>query len=145
MISKNQALTYVSLPRRIKNLPSLFFCVASLTLAVPSYSSDRYFLCGGDEDGCFEGMHEYCECIPYNELEANNPYCIDDRTPLLKCLPLSEVPTCKAPWIFKNQGECVAALYQSEPTPPCEIITHAQCLEGHTPICSPDAELDSCH
>ena len=119
----------------------LFTCLGSL---IPvSHSSQRYFMCGGDEMGCIEGMYQYCICIPYNDIEANNAYCLDFD--IMKCTPLSQTSNCKAAFIFKNQNECLATLFQSEMTPPCKITTYAFCLNEHATVCDPNGQLDSCH
>ena len=121
---------------------SKLFLATSIALATPSYSSDRYLLCGPDEDGCFKGMYQHCFCIPYNDLEANNPYCLDFNA--LKCTPLSKTPNCAPHFTYKNQSECLATIFQSEPTPPCTMTTHIFCLQEHTMICDPNGQLDSC-
>lgn len=108
----------------------------------PSQASDRYFICGPDEDGCFDDMHQYCACIPYDDLNAERPYCLDFDN--LTCRPLSKTPDCKPAHIYKNQGECLATIFQSEPEPPCAVTTHARCLEGHSAFCPPDGQPDSC-
>ncbi len=120
----------------------VLFC-AGLLFFTASFSSDRYFLCGPDEDGCYAGIYQYCSCIPYNDLEANNRYCLDVY--VLKCTPLSETPTCNPAFIYKNQGECLATIFQSEPTPPCTVTTHFFCLKEHVSICAPDGQVHSCH
>lgn len=114
-----------------------------LSLATLSYSSNRYFICGSDEDGCFAGMYQDCFCIPYNDIEANNPYCLNFDQ--LKCIPLSQSTNCPPHFIHKNQGECLATIFQSEPTPPCAVTTHSFCLKEHTSICDPNGQLNSCH
>lgn len=123
--------------------PTFLISILLLTLINPGYSSDRYFLCGPDEDGCFPDIYQYCACIPYNELEANSPYCLDFS--MMTCIPLSKSPYCSPSFIFKNQGECLATIYQSEPLPPCKITTRAFCLENKTSICDPDGQPQSCH
>ena len=112
-------------------------------LATPAISSDRYFICGPDEDGCLEGMYHYCFCIPYDDIEANTPYCLDfDK---LKCTPLSKTPNCNSHFVYRNQGECLATIFQSEPTPPCTLTTHSFCIKEHAIICGSSGQLDSCH
>jgi hypothetical protein len=124
-------------------MKTLTYCFLSgLLLASHCYGSDRYFLCGSDEDGCLKGKYQYCFCIPYNELDANKPHCLDFDE--FTCTPLLPSSKCKPSFIFRNQAECLATIFQSEPTPPCTIVTHAFCLQEHVTQCDPDGRLDSC-
>ncbi len=119
------------------------FMLLYFMMITSSYCSDRYFLCGPDEDGCFPDIYQYCVCIPYNDWEANSPYCLDfDK---FTCIPLSQTMHCDPGLIFKNQGECLATIFQSEPRPPCKITTHQFCIENHTPICDKMGQPKSCH
>lgn len=120
----------------------ILYFAALVALAIPSYSSDRYFLCGADEDGCLEGAYQYCFCIPYNDVEANTPYCLD--VDALKCTPLSKTINCSSSFVYKNQGECLATIFQSEPMPPCTVTTHSFCLKENVMMCDPNGQLDSC-
>jgi hypothetical protein len=107
------------------------------------HGSDRYFLCGPDEDGCYQEIYQYCSCIPYDDLEANEPFCLDfDK---MICLPLSKKQDCSGSFIFSNQGECLATIFHSEPTHPCQLTTYNFCLEQHTFFCAPDGQPESCH
>ncbi|MCX7116882.1 MAG: hypothetical protein NTW94_03070 [Legionellales bacterium] len=124
------------------NHKTLCISIYLFALISTSHSSDRYFLCGPDEDGCFEDMYESCLCIPYNDIEAEHPYCLDFD--VLKCTPLSQTPHCEPMFVFNNQSECLATIFQSEPTPPCTITTHAFCLKEHLAICDANGQLDSC-
>lgn len=124
-------------------IPAFLFFITLLITATSTFSSDRYFLCGSDEDGCLEGMYQYCFCIPYNDIEANNPYCLDFDE--FKCTPLTQTPDCKPFFTYRNQSECLATIFQSEPVPPCTITTHSFCLKEHAVICNPEGQLDSCH
>lgn len=108
-----------------------------------SYSGDKYFLCGPDENGCYKGIYQYCSCIPYNEKEANKPYCLDFDT--MRCRPLSEVPDCFPALIFKDQAGCVSTIFQSEEDPPCPLTSKSFCEENNTYICEEDGHPDSCH
>ena len=114
-----------------------------VALSTLSYSSDLYFLCGPDEDRCIEGSYQHCFCIPYNDTEANEPYCLNFDE--MNCTPVSQTPLCKSHFRFKNQGECLATLFQSQPIPSCTITNHAFCLQEHTYRCDPDGQLSSCH
>lgn len=114
-----------------------------LLLMQSSFASERYFICGLDEDGCAEGAYQYCFCIPYDEQEANRPYCLDFNN--LKCTPLSKTPDCSRSFIFANQGECLATIFQSEPIPSCRLSTHTFCQEVHAHICDTSGQLNTCH
>jgi hypothetical protein len=119
-----------------------FFALIYLFFINSTYGSDRYFLCGPDEDGCYPRIYQYCVCIPYNDFEANKYYCLNfDK---LTCIPLSQSPNCPAPLIFKNQGECLATIFQSEAVHPCQITTRAFCLEHHNLFCAPDGQPKTC-
>lgn len=120
----------------------ILFFAGLVFFATPSYSSDRFFLCGPDEDGCFEGMYPSCFCIPYNDIEANAAYCLDFNE--LKCTPLSQTTHCNSYLIYKNQSECLATIFQSEPRPPCTITTLSFCIQEHTIMCDPSGQLSSC-
>lgn len=118
----------------------LFIILGGITFT--SIGSDRYFLCGSDEDGCRPGQYGYCFCIPYNDLEANEPHCLDFD--LFKCTPLRTTPNCKPSFIFKNQAQCLATIFQSEPVPPCTVTTHDFCMREHVTMCDANGQLDSC-
>lgn len=108
---------------------SLFFL---LLLGGFCFANDLYFLCGPDEDGCFEDDYSACVCIPHDEA-AYTPHCLDFER--LICVPLLEMPTCRADHIFKNQGDCVATLFHSTPTTPCRVKTYAFCIEHQIHFC----------
>ena len=97
-----------------------------------TFSAENYFLCGPDEDGCSPDDYRYCICIPRNDIEAEQPFCLDFNT--ITCLPLSQIPQCPKTDVFKNQSDCVATAFQSEPDPPCGITSKAFCQEQHIPI-----------
>lgn len=130
----------------IKKSTHVLFATGLLLVTSISFSSDRYFRCGPDEDGCFEGEHQYCACIAYDDLYANEPYCLDDTYSFEpQCKPLSHLPYCKPQLIFKNQSTCIATLFQSTPNRPCAMTTHADCLEGHSPVCNATGGMSTCH
>ena len=120
---------------------SSLVCLSALMHS--SFASERYFMCGPDEDGCIEGSYQYCFCIPYDEQQANRPYCLDFTN--LKCTPLEKIPTCPQSFIYANQGECLATIFQSEPIPACKLSTHKFCLEAHAYICDKEGQLNTCH
>lgn len=97
-----------------------------------AYCSDSYYLCGSDEDGCWD--YRSCACIPAQNIDT--PFCLDLDT--LSCSPLAQKPDCYPLFIHKNQSECLATLFQSEPTPPCTLVSETFCIEHHILIC--DAE-----
>lgn len=107
-----------------------------------SFSSELYFLCGPDEDGCFEGEYKYCACIPLDN-EANTPHCLDFTT--LRCTPLSETALCLPHLTFKNQGDCIATMFHSTPTTPCRVKTRDFCIEQHIEFCDHNGEPNNCH
>ena len=113
-----------------------------ITLSLPCYASDRYFLCGPDEDGCFEESYSSCICIPVDPMNSEAPYCLDFDD--LKCTPLSTRPDCSPKLTFNNQNECLATIFQSEPTPPCSFTTLEFCLQKHMMICDPTGQLGRC-
>lgn len=119
-----------------------FFVLLSMIFISSTYSSDRYFLCGPDEDGCYPEIYRYCACIPYDDFEANSPYCLDFTK--MACIPLSRSPNCPSSLIFSNQGACLATIFQSEPTHPCQVTTRSFCLEHHNVFCAADGQPKSC-
>lgn len=141
MESNNKSVSFKSLRQKICKL--ILICGPWLILINATHSSDRYFLCGPDEDGCFPDIYQYCACIPFNDFEANTSYCLDFDN--LSCTPLSQTKKCEPSLVFKNQGECLATIFQSEPNPPCKITTHAFCLENHSRICAQNGQPNSCH
>lgn len=122
---------------------TVYIGIALLCYSAMSFSNDRYFLCGPDEDGCPEGDHGSCFCIPYNEMEANGPYCLDFND--FTCIPESRTMGCDSTLRYKNQGECLATIFQSEPLPPCTVTTKSFCLEHEALMCDEDGTLNSCH
>lgn len=130
--------------RRPKRLsPTLSLLLLLFSSMNNGYASNRYFLCGPDEDGCYEEISQYCACIPYDDLEAGRPYCLNFNE--MTCTPLSQTPNCDPAFIFQNQGSCLATIYQSEPRPPCSVTTRSYCLEHHTSICDKNGRPESCH
>ncbi len=109
---------------------------------VSSFSSELYFLCGPDEDGCFEGEYKYCACIPH-DATPNTPHCLDFNT--ITCKPLSEASNCRPDRVFKNQGDCIATMFHSTPTTPCRVKTRDFCIQQHIIFCDHNAEPSNCH
>lgn len=109
-----------------------------------SYADSRYFLCGPDEDGCFEDQVQHCACVPYDEVNYNKAYCLDFIDNSKRCEPLSKIPDCSPYYIYKDQGECLAALFQSEPIPPCRTTTLAYCQQNHAWICEGNGDPRTC-
>lgn len=109
-------------------------------LTTSLYSTEFYYLCGSDEYGCSD--YRFCACIPAHDTQANLPYCLDLDN--LTCLPLSQTPKCYPLFIYKNQGECLATLFQSEPQPPCQLVPQSTCIDNSIPICNADGNFYSC-
>ncbi|WP_245183391.1 hypothetical protein [Legionella israelensis] len=107
-----------------------------------NYASERYFVCGPDEDGCYKDIYHYCACIPYDDEHAQTPYCLDFNK--LTCSPLEQVPDCDPGMIYKNQGSCLATIFQSESEPPCPVRNHSFCLENDMAICDANGRPESC-
>jgi hypothetical protein len=105
-----------------------------------SHADTRYLLCGSDEDGCYD--YHSCACIPYNEAEGSRRFCLDLDIP--RCVPLAEAPDCYALFIHRNQEECLATLYQSQPKPACQLVSKTFCLDNHIAICGADGNFNSC-
>jgi hypothetical protein len=123
-------------------LMKIFWVLMSLLFSVNALGSSRYFICGPDEDGCNKRVAQYCSCIPYNDAKANEPYCLDFDA--MTCKPISEVSFCYPQLIFKSQGNCLAAMFQSIDTPPCKVTAYDSCVSGHSSICDKDGQLSSC-
>lgn len=107
-----------------------------------AFSEPLYYLCGSDEDGCFDGYEVYCACIPVSSLQANQLYCLDFDN--MTCQLLSERPDCNAALIFKNQVSCIATIFQSEPYPPCKVATQSFCYLNAIFICHENGDPASC-
>ena len=93
-----------------------------------------YFLCGPDEDGCFQekDYYRFCVCIPQDPIAFAKPYCLDwDKRACIS----TEKDDCHHGVTFHTQSECIAAFFQSEPHPPCQLKTRAFCEENHVRIC----------
>lgn len=123
-------------------------CCASVFLILVfsiniSYADPRYFLCGSDEDGCFEESAEYCACITVDEVHINQPFCLNFDT--MTCEPLVNVPQCERDMIYEDQSKCLATIFQSESEPPCPVTTPTFCAEHHTPICAANGDVKTCH
>lgn len=122
---------------------SIFLLLILVFCCRDSYSEPRYHLCGPDEDGCFIGQEQYCACIPYDEINFSKPYCLDFNN--MKCEPLLAVPDCPKNAIYKDQGRCLATIYQSEPEPPCQTVTQTFCYQNHAWVCdNVNGDVHSC-
>lgn len=123
-----------------------FIAIIIFTLAIlvsgSTYSGEPYIMCGPDEDGCHTDIYKYCACIPYDQDQGQEPYCLDfDR---LTCEPLSKVPNCDTSMIHKNQQSCVATIFQSVPNPPCPLRSKEFCIEHQMSLCDGDGKPESC-
>lgn len=107
-----------------------------------SFAQGKDFLCGPDEDGCSPGEYQWCLCMPYDGALASHPYCLHFEN--LSCVPLSQSPDCPRPYIFKDQGTCLAVAFQSEPEPPCPLVNEKFCREHHIAICQKDGGEGTC-
>ena len=121
-------------------LSLLIFLLLSL-FCTSSHSGGGYYLCGSDEDGCHD--YRFCACIPQIETKPSERFCLDFDS--LICQPLSQKPDCYSQFIFENQGECIATIFQSEPRPPCPLVSHDFCLENHVAFCDSSGQPNSCH
>ncbi len=123
----------------------LLYCLFFLSSfhVTPSYAQNElYYLCGPDEDGCPAGFEEYCTCTPLNNHQRTKPYCLDFDN--MTCEPLSAVSDCSAQHTFKDQGSCLATIFQSEPTPPCKMVTKLFCEDHHVAMCDAKGNPESC-
>ena len=121
----------------------LFFLSASIIFfSQEGLASDLYWLCGPDEDGCPEDGYQYCVCIPHNDVEANQPYCLDFDT--LSCTPLTQTPNCDKHFVFQDQTSCLATIFHSIPDNPCTLTTQSFCLEHQTGFCDESGRPDTC-
>lgn len=117
--------------------------IFSLCLLVSAgFAAQKYFLCGPDEDGCYPSIYPYCLCMPYDGILATQAYCLDFDN--VSCVPLSLMPNCPSGDIIKNQSQCLATAFQSEPDPPCPLKTKKFCVKHHVPLCQKDGGEDSC-
>lgn len=119
----------------------LVFC-GFFFYAVSGFCSEQYFLCGPDEDGCFENEYKDCACIPHDHV-AYSPHCLDFST--LRCKPLVDMPHCPAHLIYKNQGDCIATIFHSTPMSPCHVKTREFCVQHKIMFCDYNGEPSNCH
>ncbi|MFY7698337.1 MAG: hypothetical protein ACOVQX_05955 [Legionella sp.] len=106
------------------------------------WANNRYFICGPDEDGCPEDNEHYCFCIPYDEQYANQPHCLD--LVHLRCMPYQPHASCNIHLIYRNQSECLATIFQSEPIPACKITNLLHCQQVKAHVCNKYGQLTSC-
>lgn len=125
-----------------RKLFNLLLLLGLLVFFNAGHAEGEYFLCGPDEDGCPMDQVQYCACIPYDEIYYQKPYCLDFDN--MKCEPLEKVPNCAASLIFKDQGRCLATIYQSEPEPPCETTSKTFCLQNHAWFCDVNGDPHTC-
>ena len=131
----------VTLNKKISIQITIFFIFHYL-LINSSYASP-YFVCGPDENGCYDEIYEYCSCIPVNETDYPKPFCLNFNK--LTCTPLSETPNCDTSSIYPNQATCLATIFHSIPDTPCTIRTHSFCVENHAYFCDPNGDPNTCH
>ena len=123
-----------------KNRLICFFVL--LILNSMAYSESRYFICGPDEDGCDLNDARYCACIPYDEFNFANPYCLDFNK--MRCEPLANVPDCPSALVFKDQGTCFSTIFQSTSSKPCVTTTLKFCQESHAWLCDVTGDPTKC-
>ncbi|OGT65965.1 MAG: hypothetical protein A3J38_10305 [Gammaproteobacteria bacterium RIFCSPHIGHO2_12_FULL_45_9] len=120
-----------------------FLLVIGTLLTHTCLAETTYFLCGPDEDGCFDepDYYRFCACIPQDPISFAEPYCLSwDK---MACVPMNKTD-CKNGVSFNTQSACVATLFQSEPTPPCPIKSEHFCKEHAVPICNAEGQTYSC-
>ena len=110
--------------------------------ASTSYSEGLYFLCGPDEDGCFEDNYSACACV-LQDHDANSPHCLDFTT--IRCIPASQMTHCPAHSLFKNQGDCIATIFHSTQTTPCHVKSQVFCIQHHIQFCDDNGDPRHCH
>lgn len=120
----------------------LFLLVICFMLSPVNYSA-RYFLCGPDENGCYDEIYEYCSCIPINETQYDKPFCFNHKS--LTCTPLTQTPDCPSVFIYPNQSTCLATIFHSVPDTPCMVKTFAFCKKHNSYICAPNGNPMTCH
>jgi hypothetical protein len=127
----------------VRVIKSLCFSVLFVSLLASAFAeAPIYFLCGPDEDGCDDEYAQYCFCIPYNVRHATKPYCLDFVN--FTCTPLVDVPDCNPRDIFPDQGSCLATIFQSEPEPPCRIVTQPYCESHQSAMCPENGHRTGC-
>ena len=103
----------------------LIFLIGLCVYVTSSYATDMYFLCGPDEDGCFDDDYTSCICIPQDD-NPNTPYCLYFHN--LEFVPFSKKIRCPQTLIFNDQGSCLATIFHSTPTTPCHVKTRDFCI-----------------
>lgn len=110
------------------------FCVSA------TQANKLYFLCGPDEDGCFDDDYTSCACLP-QDAEPGMPHCLDFNE--LRCIPLSQTAHCNPLYVFKTQGDCLASMFHSTQTTPCHLKPRSFCIQNHIQFC--DYNANNCH
>ena len=122
---------------------TILLLFAGTLLSTSCLAETTYFLCGPDEDGCFEqdDYYRFCTCIPQDPITFSHPYCLDwDK---MACISTDKDP-CQNGVTFKTQSDCVSTLYQSEPRPPCPLKTRFFCEENHIHMCDSTSNAAAC-
>ncbi|MGQ3890531.1 hypothetical protein [Legionella sp. CNM-4043-24] len=123
------------------NVASLFFTLSGFSAT--GMAAEKYILCGPDEDGCHRNTYTWCSCIPYNEQQGKNAWCLDFDT--MRCYPLAQKPDCDRIMIHRDQASCLGTIFQSEPEPGCRITTQDFCERHNMSFCDEDGHPGSCH
>jgi hypothetical protein len=126
----------------LKELAKYLLFVGIIFFAQTAFSTGLYFLCASDEDGCDENTYQYCACIPYNETHAETPHCLDFDS--LTCMPQALSSSCDPAFVYRNQGDCLASMYQSVLVPPCQTVTYDFCIKHHSQICDVSGRPSTC-
>ncbi len=129
-------------------IKSLLRGAATLALIASTfaYAGTTYLVCGSDEDGCdLKHPNAGCMCFPYNDVTANQPYCLHFGASITcKPRPANATKCPGGDWQAKSQASCLALAYQSEENPPCyhfssgRAITRQMCDQHHVVKCHAD-------
>lgn len=125
-----------------KRATFVFYFLGYLMLSSTTLAETRYFLCGPNEDGCSADQYAYCFCIPYDESNANQPYCLNFDN--LSCLPVTTQIDCHPAFLFKNQGECLATIFHSHPGAPCDLTHASFCKKHFISMCDKTGQPNHC-
>lgn len=123
-------------------IKAYFLLAITIFISFSLSANNLYYLCGPDEDGCFEEDYTSCACIPQDTQPAT-PHCLNFNT--LLCTPIADEPNCQSRMIFPDQAHCLATIFQSMPEPVCGTRTLDFCLKHHIQFCDGNGEPKNCH
>lgn len=126
--------------RKISLATLLFGCVAGSQ----ALAGDYFYQCGPDEGGCRKGKERFCLCIPKDETFSDSTFCLNFDDDMTCSATAASNETCPAMFIFKNQADCLAVLYQSVIMPGCKLVRKEKCEADKSYFCDASGDPLTC-